>query len=73
MKSPKSRHQGFSYYFCLMIEGSGAGYEAGSIPLNNGSGFRRLKNIRIRICNTAKLPLKFLTKYLIFFTLILQK
>ncbi len=34
-----------SYYFCLMIEGSG------SIPLTNGSGSRRPKNIRI--CNTA--------------------
>ncbi len=27
-----SRNQGFSYYFCMMIEGSG------SIPLTNGSG-----------------------------------
>ncbi len=32
--SQKSRNQGFSYYFCLMIEGS-------------GSGSRRPKNIRI--------------------------
>ncbi len=37
----------FSYYFCLMIEGSG------SVPLTNGSGSRRPKNIRIRIRNTA--------------------
>ncbi len=29
----------FSYYFCLMIQGSGA------VPLTNGSGFRRPKNI----------------------------
>jgi hypothetical protein len=47
------RNQGFSYYFCLMIEGSG------SIPLTNGSrsGSRRPKNIRIRrirIRNTGK-------------------
>jgi hypothetical protein len=32
-----SRNQGFSYYFCLMIEGSGSG----SVPLTNGSGSRR--------------------------------
>jgi hypothetical protein len=34
------------YYFCLMIEGSGSG----SVPLTNGCGSRRPKNIRIRIC-----------------------
>ncbi len=39
-----SRNQGFSYYFCLVIEGSGSR----SIPLTNGSGSRRPKNIRIR-------------------------
>ena len=39
-KSQKSRNQGFSYYFCLKMEGSG------SVPLTNGSG--RPKNIRIR-------------------------
>jgi hypothetical protein len=35
--------KGFSYYFCLMIEGSRSG--SGSIPLSNGSGSgsRRLK------------------------------
>jgi hypothetical protein len=32
-KSQNSRNQGFSYYFCLMIEGSGFG----SVPLTNGS------------------------------------
>jgi hypothetical protein len=44
MTSQTSRNQGFSYYFCLMIEGSG------SIPLTNGygSGSRRPKIIRIR-------------------------
>jgi hypothetical protein len=36
----------FSDYFCLMIEGSG------SIPLTNGSGSGRPKNIWIRIRNT---------------------
>jgi hypothetical protein len=48
-KSQNSRNQGFSYYFCLMIERSGP------VPLTNGSrsGFRRPKNIRIRIRNTA--------------------
>ena len=49
-KTQNSRNQCFSYYFCLMIEGSG------SISLTNGSGFgsRRPKNIwiiRIRISN----------------------
>jgi hypothetical protein len=31
----KSRNQGFSYYFCLLIEG------CGSVPQSNGSGSRR--------------------------------
>ncbi len=39
-KSQNIRNQGFSYDFCLMIEGSG------SVPLTNGSGSRRPKNIR---------------------------
>jgi hypothetical protein len=41
--------QGFSYYFCMMIEGSG------SIPLTSGagSGSWRPKNMWIRIRNTA--------------------
>ncbi len=56
--SLNSRNQGFSYYICLMIEGSGSGSRAGSgIPLTNGSGSGRPKNtrirwIRIRIRNT---------------------
>jgi hypothetical protein len=33
-ESQNSRNQGFSYYFCKMIEGSGSG----SIPLTRGSG-----------------------------------
>jgi hypothetical protein len=52
-KSQNSRNQGFSYYFCLMIEGCGSG----SVPLTNGSGSRRPKHIvwirRIRIRNTG--------------------
>jgi hypothetical protein len=39
-KEPQnSRNQGFSYYFCMMIEGSG------SIPLTRGSGSGRPKNM----------------------------
>jgi len=48
-ESQNSRNQGFSYYFCMMIEGSGSRpgsgsgsrpvSETGSIPLNSGSGF----------------------------------
>ncbi len=33
-----SRNEGFSYYFCLIIEGSGTGSRAGSVPRTNGSG-----------------------------------
>jgi hypothetical protein len=54
-KSQSSRNQGFSYYFCLVLEGSG------SIPLTDGSGSgsKRPKNmwircIQIRIGNTVK-------------------
>ena len=46
-------NQGFSYYFCLMIEGSGAGY--GSIPLTSGSGSGRPKYMWIR--KLGQLPL----------------
>ncbi len=45
------KNQGFSYNFCLMIEGSGSG----SVPLTNEYGSRSLKNMRIRIRNTASL------------------
>ncbi len=48
----KEPRRSISYYFCLMIEGSGSG----SVALTNGSGSRRPKNIwirRIRIRNTA--------------------
>ncbi len=55
-ESQNSRNQGFSYYFCMMTEGSGSG----SIPLTNSSGSGRPKNmwirwirIRIRIRNTG--------------------
>jgi hypothetical protein len=52
-ESQNSRNQGFSYNFCMIIEGSGSG----SIPLTSGSGSWRSKNmwilwIRIRIRNT---------------------
>jgi hypothetical protein len=40
-KSQHRRNRGFSYYFCLMIEGSG------SIPLASGSGSGRPKNMWI--------------------------
>ncbi len=40
-KSQNSRNQGFSYYFCLLIEGSV------SIPLANGSGSGRPINMWI--------------------------
>ncbi len=49
-KSQYSRNQCFSYYFCLMIEGSG------SDSLTEGSGSGRPRNmwiLRIRIRNTA--------------------
>jgi hypothetical protein len=48
-KSQNSRNQGFSFYFCLMTEGS----RAETVPATNGSGCgsRRPKNIRIRIRN----------------------
>ncbi len=45
-------NQGFSYTFCMMIEGS----ESGSIYLTSGSGSGRPKNMWIRwiqIRNTA--------------------
>jgi hypothetical protein len=49
-KSRNSRNQGFSYYFCLMMEVSGA------IPLTNGSGSGRPKIFRIRYsaCQTSQ-------------------
>jgi hypothetical protein len=54
-ESQNSRIQGFSYYFCMMIEGSGSRAGSGSIPQTSGSGSGRPKNtwirIRIRIRN----------------------
>jgi hypothetical protein len=44
-ESQNSRNQGFSCYFCMMIEGSGSG----SIPLTSGSRSGRPKNMWIRI------------------------
>ncbi len=40
-KSQKNRNQGFSYYVCVMTGGS----RSGSVPLTNGSGSVRPKNI----------------------------
>jgi hypothetical protein len=50
-KSQNSKNQGFSYQFCLMMEGSGAR----SVLVTNGSGCGsgRPNNIRIRIHNTG--------------------
>ncbi len=50
-ESKNSRNQGFSYYFCTMIEGSRSGAGSGSIPLTNGSGSGSSwpKNVGIRI------------------------
>ncbi len=45
--SQNSINQGVSYCFCLMMRGTG------SVPLTNGSGSRRPKNLRIRIQNTV--------------------
>jgi hypothetical protein len=53
-ESKNRRNQGFSHYFCMMIEGSGSGSRAGSgsgfIPLTSGSGSGsgRPKNMWIR-------------------------
>jgi hypothetical protein len=48
-ESQNRRNQGFSYYFCMMVE------ESGSIPLTSGSGSGtgRPKNRWIRIRNTG--------------------
>jgi len=41
-ESQNSRNQGFSYYFCMIIEWFGSG--SGFMPLTNGSGSATLKN-----------------------------
>jgi hypothetical protein len=46
-------NQGFSYYFCMMIEGSGSRAGSGSISLTCGSGSGMPKNMWIRIHNTG--------------------
>ncbi len=48
-KSEDSRNQGYSFYFCLIIEGSGPR----SVPLTNRTGSGRSNNLRTRIRNTA--------------------
>jgi hypothetical protein len=45
-ESQNKRNKGFSYDFCMMIEGSGAG--SVSIPLTSGSVSGRPKNMWIR-------------------------
>ncbi len=45
-------NQGFSYYFCIMIEGSGSG----SISLTSGSGSERPKNMWIRWIRIRNTP-----------------
>ncbi len=57
-ESQNSRNQGFSYYFCMMIEGSGSRAGSGSIHLTceSGSGSRRPKKmwiLWIRFRNTG--------------------
>jgi hypothetical protein len=65
IKSPKEVtkqwNQGFSYCFCLLIEGSRYEAKTGSIPQTNGSGSGRPKimwnwwiRIRIQIRNTER-------------------
>jgi hypothetical protein len=46
-KSQNSRNLGFSYFFGVIIEGSG------SVPRTNGSGSLEAQKIRIRLRNTA--------------------
>ncbi len=50
-ESRNSRNQGFSYYFCMMIQGSESGSRAGSgsIPRTSGSGSGGPKNMWIRM------------------------
>ncbi len=57
-ESQNRRNQSFSYYFCMMIEGSG------SIPLTSGSGSTRPKNMWIR--NTALQYFDLNTRLLLF-------
>ncbi len=54
-KSQNRRNQVFSYYYCSMMEGSGAGSGARSVLVTNGSGCGsgRPKTLRIRIPNTT--------------------
>ncbi len=49
-ESQNGSNQGFSYYFCMMTEGSGSGSTAGSgsIPMTSGSGSGRPQKMWIR-------------------------
>ncbi len=49
-KSQNSRNQCFSYYFCLMMEGSEAGSGTGSVLVNNGSGCGSGSATRCSVC-----------------------
>ncbi len=63
-ESQNSTSRGFSYYFCIMMEGSGFRAGSGSIPLTNGSGWpknmwiRRIR-IQIRIRNGSRTQARF--------------
>jgi hypothetical protein len=52
--SQNSKNQGFSYYICLMIEGSGS-IPLTAVPDPGGSKTRGSVGIRIQIRNTANL------------------
>ncbi len=49
----KSKNPGFSYFFCMMMEGSWCG--SGSVQTMNGSGSGRSKCLGIWIHNTVRL------------------
>ncbi len=57
-KSQNSRNQGFSNFFCLLMEGCRPRSRSGSVCVqsNDGSGSGRPKNIRIGIHNTVSFP-----------------
>ncbi len=62
-ESKNSRNQGFSYYFCMMIEGSG------SIPLISGSGPEGPKTCGSGGSGSATLPLTHRNVHRYFFCL----
>jgi hypothetical protein len=44
-KSKNSRNQGFYYYFCLVMEGSGSGARSVFVSVTNECGSGRPQNI----------------------------